>query len=45
MSGPEQIQAESQRDQLAKCNLMAMAVEMEGEGVWCFFVSYHTRNL
>ena len=36
LSGPEQIQAEYRRDQLAKCNLMAMAVEMEGEGVTLF---------
>ena len=36
LSGPERIQAECRRDQLAKCNLMAMAVETEREGVWCF---------
>ena len=40
LSGPEQIQAEYRRDQLAKCNLMAMAVEMEGEGV-CHFLCNH----
>ena len=40
LSGPEQIQAECRRDQLAKCNLLAMAVEMEGEGV-CHVLSCH----
>ena len=36
MSGRERIQAKCRRDQLAKCNLMAMAVETEREGVWSF---------
>ena len=45
LTGPEQIQAESRRDQLAKCNLMAMAVEMEGEGVWCFLCHIMLKNI
>ena len=39
LSGPEQIQAECRRDKLAKCNLMAIAVEMEGEGV-CHYLCH-----
>ena len=40
LSGPKKIEAECRRDQLAKCHLVAMAVEMEGEGV-CHFLYNH----
>ena len=40
LSGLEKIQDECRRDQLAKCNPMAMAVDMEGEGVGNFLCNY-----
>ena len=40
LSGLEKIEADCRRDQLAKCHLVATAVEMEGEGV-CHFLYNH----
>ena len=39
LSGPEQVRAEWRRDQLAKTNPQAMAIENEGEGEFIFYAA------